>query len=343
MTLHIYENFTDAYRGLLEDVYSSPEFVCAPRAQKIKEKLGVRFVITNPLARLPFIRPRDFAVNYIVAEGIWYFAGIELTEWISYYSKFWEKISDDGRNANSAYGARIFKPHKRAGKDPTNQLDSWTQWDWCIKELVNDNDSRRAVVHIRNPLDSRYAVKDVPCTLTLQFFLRDDKVHLCVAMRSSDLWLGIANDVPAFTLFQELMAIDLEKRLRRPIDVGTYTHISNSLHIYERNFKKVEEVIEEPESERSGSISMPKMPSAPPLEMLLIAEQDIRGATSTEEVGRHVAVFSDLAALHGTIERYWVDWIKVLASHRCGKLDDKDAQRRFLDETSWEGYHFFDR
>lgn len=350
-----YDSFTDAYYDLLEDVYRNPEFICAPRGQKIYEKLGVRFTIKNPRARIPFIKERNFAVSYIIAEALWYFSGNDLTSWISYYSKFWEKISDDGQTANSAYGARIFRPHRRAGgniewrtagyvnQDEIKESLTWNQWDWAIEELVRDNDSRRAVVHIRSPLDSRLAKLDVPCTLTLQFFLRDDKVHLCASMRSSDLWLGIANDVPAFTFFQELMAIELQEKLERPIGLGTYTHISNSLHIYERNFKNVEEVITASNRDEFIGSPMPKMPSRPPIQELLLAEQGIRQAMTVEEITRQVNVLSDLAMILQGHNDYWIDWVKVLAAHRCGKLEDKEAQKHFLNTTDWEGYGFFNR
>ena len=108
-----------------------------------------------------------------------------------------DKISDDGLTANSAYGARIFKKNKIIANETLNQ------WEYVKNELMNDPDSRRAVVHIRVPQDSATAKLDVPCTLTLQFFIRDKKLHMIVNMRSSDIIFGLTYDVPAFTLFQE--------------------------------------------------------------------------------------------------------------------------------------------
>ena len=70
----------------------------------------------------------------------------------------------------------------------------------------------------------------VEAAIALQFFIRDDKLQLVANMRSSDLVLGISYDVPAFTFLQELMARELG------IEVGTYIHVSNSLHVYEKHF-----------------------------------------------------------------------------------------------------------
>lgn len=327
---HIYDTFTSAYKGLLKDVYENPDYVCSPRGQNIKEKLCVKFIIKNPRARLPFIEARGFNVGYCVAENLWYLSGENSTAWISYYAKFWESISDDGQIANSAYGSRIFKSHQYCAKD--SQTDMWNQWLWILDELCADNDSRRAVVHIRTPYDSKYAKKDVPCTLTLQFLLRNDKLNLIVSMRSSDLLLGIGNDIPAFTLFQELMALQLSKRLQRVIDVGEYMHVSNSLHIYERNFVQAEKMIAE---QQLFDIPMPKMVSEPPVQFLYNFEQQVRNSNNP------LLVFNSTELLQ--LDDYWKDWCKILVSHRFGKLGDPIKQKKILDSTSWSGYHYFSK
>ena len=239
--MNIHKTFTTAYLHMLEDVYCHPQFISSPRGMKIKETLGYQFRITNPRARLPYVSGRDFSISYMVAELIWYLSGNNSTSWIANYSSFWNNISDDGKTANSAYGARIFKQHEYQKlssityRDPTGhfmdvntkELDpTWNQWQYCLDELAADNDSRRAVMHIRMPQDSIEAHKDVPCTLTLQFILRDDKLHMIVNMRSSDIILGIAYDVPAFTIFQEYMANCLTLKLGRSIELGDYTHVS---------------------------------------------------------------------------------------------------------------------
>jgi thymidylate synthase len=113
--MYTFGHFTEAYYALLEDVYKRPQFVSAPRGLKIYETLGYQFKITDPRDRIPFFAARKFKPEYVAAEALWYFAGLNSTAWIANYSKFWNKISDDGATANSAYGARIFKPHDRIG------------------------------------------------------------------------------------------------------------------------------------------------------------------------------------------------------------------------------------
>ena len=328
---NVYGDFTSCYLDLARQVYEDPDFESAPRGMAIKEKLACKFTITNPLDRLPYVPVRKFSATYVVAELLWYLSGDNKTKWIANYSSFWNNISDDGETANSAYGARIFKPHPRIAGG------TFSQWDYIKKELAHDPDSRRAVVHIRSPWDSVEAKLDVPCTLSLQFFIRDEKLHLVAHMRSSDLILGIAYDIPAFTMLQELMAFELG------LDMGTYTHVSNSLHIYERHYEMVEAMTSDWAVKGALRIHretgpMPQMPSQPPIDGLFHIESHLRTTESVEELQNWVDQCPDYL---GTDDAYWVDWVRVLAAHRCGKLKMKNEKRALLKSTDFVGYHRF--
>jgi hypothetical protein len=82
-----------------------------------------------------------------------------------------------------------------------------------VAELLKDHDSRRALVLINRANDQIYAVdhgsKDVPCTLSLQFFVRDNKLHLHAHMRSNDVFWGLTYDLFSFTMLQEVMMLEL--------------------------------------------------------------------------------------------------------------------------------------
>jgi len=326
-----YKNFTEAYVDILKDVYNTPEHVSSPRGMKVKEILGYQFKITNPLHRIPYVSGRDFSVHYMIAELIWYLSGSDSTEWISNYSSFWSKITDDGTTANSAYGARIFKPHNRI----SSNIDStWTQWRYVIDELKKDPDSRRAVIHIRSPQDSLLANLDVPCTLSLQFFLRNDNVYMVTSMRSSDVILGIAYDIPAFTLFQELLSLQLTKELGRKIGVGDYIHLSASLHVYERHFKMVEKIIDGNKPKNyADKLEMPMMPNVPPLDDLLSFEKEARAAEGSKQLTTILSKY--------VLPDYWKDWCKVIASHKASKLKDDVLSNNLLSTTNFKGYRYF--
>lgn len=328
---NVYDNFTSCYLDLARQIYRDPDYESAPRGLAIREKLACKFSITDPRDRLPYVSARKFSSTYVVAELLWYLSGSNLTEWIANYSSFWRNISDDGKTANSAYGARIFKPHPRIAGG------SFSQWNYVKNELIADPDSRRAVVHIRSPWDSVEAKLDVPCTLSLQFFIRDDKLHLIAHMRSSDLILGIAYDVPAFTMLQELMAFELG------LELGAYTHVSNSLHIYERHYEMVEAMLQPTAIDESNIIRrrigpMDPIITTPPIDEMFAIEAQLRNASTLE------AISGILELAPHTMESqdpYWNDWITVLAAHRCGKLGLKVEKKALLKSTNFAGYHQF--
>lgn len=318
MHLGTFENFTECYISLIDKVYNEPEYVSAPRGQRVKEVIGASFTITNPRCRIPFTVGRKFSMSYMVAELVWYLAANNSTKWISNHSKFWKDISDDGTTANSAYGARLFKENLNIAQGRYRQID------YIIEELKKDPDSRRAVMHLRVPSDSIDAKLDVPCTLALQFFIREGKLHQVVTMRSSDLIFGIAYDIPAFTMFQEMIANELG------VELGSYSHSSNSLHIYERHFEMVEEIlsIRNVIASRSLSRDFGEMPAIQggvvetldAAKQLCALESHMQTCDTEEEVLEVVQSYSS------KFDQPFVDWFKVLGAARMKKIDKKSKK-----------------
>ena len=81
--------------------------------------------------------------------------------------------------------------------------------------------------------------KDVPCTFIQMFHIRDNKLHTTVEMRSNDVIKGTTYDIPSFILFQRLMLLRL-REVYPDLEMGTYTHFANSLHLYSSDFELVE-------------------------------------------------------------------------------------------------------
>lgn len=318
--MHVVSNsFNDAYNRLAFLLRDGAQYTSSPRGMKVKEILGVSFKVTDPRRRWTYNPARKFKHQYAIAEALWYLSGSDSTEWISYYAPFWRDISDDGETANSAYGARIFRPHSRVADS------RFTQWEWVKSELRRDPDSRRAIIHIKSPIDSLDASKDVPCTLALQFMIRAGGLHMVVNMRSSDLILGIANDVPAFTLLQELMALELG------LELGEYIHVSNSLHVYERHWGMLDQMCSASALGASLDIdqrhSKPApMTSLPPVDRLMEAEATIRALETPTAVGNFVAALPSSGD-------YWDEWVRVLASHRARVVGDPDLARSLFEAS----------
>ena len=119
------------------------------------------------------------------------------------------------------------------------------QWDWVKEELIRDRDSRRATIPINQPYHKSKNKKDYPCTQYVQFFIRDNKLHMGVNMRSNDLVFGFCNDVFTFCLFQQLMLNDLKHSGIEDLELGNYYHHAGSLHVYERHYQMLSDILEE--------------------------------------------------------------------------------------------------
>ena len=175
-----------------------------------------RSIVSSPIRKMP--------MRYAVGELAWYLSGSNKVKDISRFAKKWVDISDDGETNNSAYGWRIFD---KFGFD---------QWQHVKELLWKDPNSRQAVIHIKDA-DNR-PTKDVPCTVYLQFFIRNGKLNLSVHMRSNDIWMGVPYDMFSFTFLQMKMAMELG------VEIGQYTHYAGSLHIYARDYAAAQKNIE---------------------------------------------------------------------------------------------------
>lgn len=185
------------------------------------EIINAHLVLTDPTRNTMCECARKMPIRYAVGELLWYNSRNNRAKAIKPFSKFWENIADDGVHVNSNYGWCI---HDKYNMD---------QWEICKRQLIIDENTRQAVIHIKEPRDLiDNPSKDVNCTLTLQFLLRNNKLDLIVNMRSNDIWLGLPYDVFNFTCMQIQMAMELG------VEIGTYYHNVGSLHIYKRDIDK---------------------------------------------------------------------------------------------------------
>lgn len=112
------------------------------------------------------------------------------------------------------------------------------QIDKIVELLKNDPETRQAVITLRDPYRDLFEKsKDVPCTIAMSFRIRSGKLNMTTHMRSNDLVWGFPYDIIQFCLLQMTIANELG------IGSGTYTHHADSLHIYERHAKMMQECV----------------------------------------------------------------------------------------------------
>ena len=198
----------------------------APRGQRVIEIENYCYEIP-PYVRFQSFDCRKLNLSYIKHEFLWYLRGDKFDLSILEKAKIWKDIVNQDGSLNSNYGQYIF------GAD--NQFDN------VVRILRDDKDSRRASISFLNKEHLFSDTRDVPCTYTINFRIRQDKLNMSVHMRSQDLIYGMANDCPAFSFVHEMM-LNVLKQYYPNLEYGMYHHVCDSLHVYERHFKMLEQL-----------------------------------------------------------------------------------------------------
>ena len=209
--------------------------IVKPRGMKTREWRGAT-VAFYPEYNIVSIPERRLNYSFMAAEFVWMMLGRNDAPSISYFNKNIAPYSDDGVVFNGAYGPKIVD-----------------QMPYVIQALQADADSRQALLTIwrERPGPS----KDIPCTISMQFFARKNHVEMDVYMRSNDLWLGMPYDIFNFTMIQRYVAA------RLGLSIGTYRHHVGSLHIYEQHWDKARAIIDEyVETRPDPALSIPRSP-----------------------------------------------------------------------------------
>lgn len=251
-----YNDIHEAYLKTLADVYDNPDHIAEPRGQRTREKLNYQFTIENP--KVEPIKTLDLERNevikqYTAKEIELYDSCSNLAEDFGKASKFWLKLANPDGTVNSAYGYLIWK-NKSHGNNFETTLEQHplypeggvkravtkkrTPWEWAKDSLVNDRDTRQAILRFSLPEHQWVGNKDQTCTLHGLFLIRDNKLNLSINMRSNDLTLGLVYDLPWFVSLLYKMKEEL-KEFYPNLIIGNYTHFVHSLHIYDRDEKKI--------------------------------------------------------------------------------------------------------
>lgn len=188
----------------------------APRGIETLEFMNVITTIQNPKDCLSLGINRKFNRKLAVAEALQLIGGFtdpaELMRIAPNTAQF-----RTGGVFPGAYGPRIRPQIQRA-----------------VDRLRKDSNTRQAVVTVWDPLhDQQDEIKDVPCTISMNWHIRDDKLHMTTHMRSNDIWWGWTYDVVQFTQLQCTVANALG------CDVGQYVHVVDSMHMYTRDIAAI--------------------------------------------------------------------------------------------------------
>ena len=215
------DNIDEAFIKWYELLSSNTEEQDSRDGEVVGEVINAITVINDPTRCIMKNDIRKLPMRYCIGELLWYISGNDHLSAIQHFSSAWDRMSDNGKTVNSNYGNLIMNYY------------GFDQLKMCEQILSNNPNSRQAIIHLKPARDVlSYPTKDLPCTVSLQFFIRDHKLYLITYMRSNDIWMGFPYDVFQFTCLQIYLAMRLD------VDLGTYTHIAGSLHLYKRNLKE---------------------------------------------------------------------------------------------------------
>jgi len=185
-----------------------------PRGIQIKEYINYSSCVDMNQPVL-LNKARKLSYKFCCGEAAWILSGDNRLETILPYNSVMTRFSDDGIFLHGAYGPQIVD-----------------QLHYVIDTLNADSDSRQAVLTTWRP--NPRASKDIPCTVSIQFLIRNYKLVLIDTMRSSDLWLGWSYDIFTFSMLARYVACCLNKK----VELGNLYLNAGSSHIYEEHWTK---------------------------------------------------------------------------------------------------------
>ena len=246
-----FDTNSEAYLNLLDQIEFSYEHRSFPRGLETFEKLNVQFTVNFPTSK-PIVT-KDYErnvtiINYTAKEFEWYNSGNVMAN--SAPAKFWKTLADREGRINSNYGHLIF--HDDSEGSPlewsTNELLNTctttyfrTPFEWVLLSLLNDKQTRQAIMRINKPKHAYVGNKDLPCTMYLNFHIRNEMLYTTVRMRSNDLTTGLVYDLPYFSKVAEDMVKEYNENVEEAnkIRLGPLTFSADSMHIYAKDLNKV--------------------------------------------------------------------------------------------------------
>jgi len=191
----------------------------SPRGQDTQELTNVTFKVNRPWLMPYEVKYRELKPFIGAVEALQLVGTTVAPELVVSGSSVFANYLDGGV-FHGAYGQRIY-----------GRLEA------LVDLLKSDPDTRQAILTIfDSKQDLGAQVKDIPCTLSLQFLIRNGSLCMRTTMRSNDVWLGLPYDLVQFAAMQGAIAKALD------LPMGWYSHSVGSLHLYHRDIEKAEQL-----------------------------------------------------------------------------------------------------
>jgi len=187
------------------------------------EIIGVQFMAMQPTI---FGSVND---DYVKRELQWYESkSLNVNDIPAKVPEIWKKIATPNGLINSNYGWCIWSK------------ENGSQYDGCLRELICNKNSRRAImIYTRPSMHEDFCkdgMSDFICTNTVQYFIRENSMHAIVSMRSNDAWAGYRNDYAWQLHVLKKLLNDYNRLTESNVDLGHIIWNVGNLHVYSSQF-----------------------------------------------------------------------------------------------------------
>ena len=218
---------TQDIRNLFIEKYKNKEFVIDKTGVKLIELLGISYIVTEPVIF------GTLNIDYANRELLWYKSmSLNVNDIPEGAPTIWKQVADKDGFINSNYGWAIWSQ------------DNYNQYQCCLQELKNNQDTRRAImIYTRPSMQIEYnknGMSDFYCTNNVSCFIRKNKLIYIINQRSCDIIYGAKNDIFWHKHVHNCLLNDL-KETYPYLEIGDMIHQVGSLHCYERHFKFLKE------------------------------------------------------------------------------------------------------
>ena len=139
------------------------------------------------------------------------------------------------------YGSRLNNPYGDT-RFPINQIEE------AIKRYVEEQNDRQVTMVIRLPedimkFDKQGKKSEPPCLSLIDTEILNGKMHLTCYFRSWDAYAGLPANIAGLQLFNEAFVSEINNRGNLNLQTGKLVFHSKNCHIYQRQYKLVEELL----------------------------------------------------------------------------------------------------
>ncbi len=214
----------DAWYKVLHEIWYKGELFEVGYGSEVSEtkKLNLSIEINNPENRplVDFMAPCDMKyVQWYALKYLWSGA-----------------IEDE----TYTYGSRM--------REPVDQVEE------AVKRYVEEKRDRQVTFVIRLPDDIKKRLDErkhePPCLSLIDTEIDDNQLHLTCYFRSWDAYAGLPANIAGIQLFNEALVSEINRRGNLDIKTGKLFFHSKNCHIYERQYKMVEELLKPGEDSR---------------------------------------------------------------------------------------------